>query len=902
MPRIPLDSMPALLAPLIGRAREIDELAVSLRTNRLVTLTGAGGCGKTRLAREMVERCRSVREVAWVELASTADPARVVLVVADALQMGEVEEAMFPPVPSGAMQDSERLLLVLDNAEHLIEAVAAVVADVLRTREGVTVLCTSREPLGVPGEMVWPVPPLSIPPFDRRARITAESISSFDAVQLFVERASRARRGFTLTDENAADVAQICHRLDGLPLPLELAAARARALSPARIATLLDDRFRLLAGGQRTAAARQQTMHASIVWSESLLDVREQCVLRRMAVFVGGFTSEAAHAVVGAFRDGDAEDVIDTLSRLVDKSLLQFDEARDRYSMLETIRAFAFERLAAADEQGAARDAHARFFADWVVEAGGSDEGKTLNDWWTNRTKIIDRVDVEWPNCASALGWVKPGSTVSLRMVAGLGDYWALKQSATSSARFGMPAVRLGDRSDPEWLAAVLRLQTVRTNAADIEFAALRDEALALVVASGDRRSALRLDVARAIAWALIVGPTDAVTSELVAMAREASDLGEWYVAWNATQSLGVLLTAAGRPNEADEVVKALVSARALLIRSTNAQLRGELARSNELARAAKSQIDAKLGSAADRMLAAFQAAGAAVATGDAGVLQPTLPETTLERVPLAFQIISSMVHGIDHLLAGRLDRARACLSEGSVTLFPSWRALGFLAQIELSLGDPDTARGYSAQLREATADVNAPLYRTTIDLVDAECVRMESFVDALDHAHSALHVAAVNGLWLHVVDALELVGSLLAESGRTLEAARLLSAAETSRVTLPYRYRFPHRAAYVAAAHDAVFDTTGWAEGKTLGLPQAVELAQRMRGERNRPVNGWSSLTPTERAVVREVAEGLSNPEIAAKLFMSRATVKTHLAHTYAKLGFRSRTELAAEAIRVCW
>ncbi len=889
--------MPALLTPLIGRDGQLDDLAGVLAVNRIVTLTGAGGSGKTRLAREIVERQCDGREVAWVALASTDDPTRVYALLADALRVTETKgEGLMLEVLS-ALGSCSRFLLILDNAEHLVDAVAVAVTDILNSCKDVTVLCTSRESIGVPGEVIWRVPPLSVPTWDRREVVTAESIRDVPAVRLFVDRAQRARRSFTLTDADAHSVAAICHRLDGLPLALELAAARVGTMSPSHIAEQLDDRFRLLSGGPRTAADRQQTMLASVEWSESLLDQAEQLVLRRLAVFVGGFRLEAAAAIVSSFGDVDRGDAADIVGRLVDKSLVQFDEHNDRYLLLETIRAFAWQRLEDNNESDVARDAHASFLVAWLPRAGGTATGTTMDEWWRDRQQIIARIDPDWPNCASALAWVAPGCSISLRLVAGLGDYWALKQAVTGSERFGMPAVRAGDRAKPEWLAAVLGLQTVRTNAADFEFALLHEEALEIAQANNDRRAVLRLSVARVLLRGLVMGPTDEVTAELAAISAEATDLGEWYAAWNATQSAGVLLTAAGRLGEADAVVQNLPSARAILIRATTAQLRGDLEMSLHLARQAQLLIEANLGSTADRMLASFQVAGCALATNDAAPLQHLFAQARPGRVPLAFHIISAMVHGVDHLIAGRLDEARATFAEAGSDLFPSLRALCFLAQIEVSVGNLDRAREHAAQLRRRVVDLSAPLYSTTVELVEAECQREADASAALDHAHAALSIAADYDLWPHAIDAAEMVGALLVDVGRPHEAARILASAESARSTLPYCFRFPHRSTYVAAAHAAVVSDSGWAEGLTMTLSDAVAVAQRMRGERTRPLNGWASLTPTELAVVHEVAAGLSNPEIAAKLFMSRATVKTHLSHTYAKLGFRSRTELATAA-----
>ena len=233
----------------------------------------------------------------------------------------------------------------MDNCEHLIEACADFVAQLLTANPATSVLATSREPLGVPGEITWRVPSLPCPPPARN--LDVQALSQYDAVVLFLDRARRARPSFTITEVNAPAIAQICHRLDGIPLAIELAAARCRQMSAERIATELDDRFRLLTGGSRTLTARQQTLAASIDWSHERLDDTERTAFRRLGVFVGRFPLEAAEAVVSVLGDVEAEAVFELVSRLVDKSLVMLDDSADgqpRYRLLETLRSYALER------------------------------------------------------------------------------------------------------------------------------------------------------------------------------------------------------------------------------------------------------------------------------------------------------------------------------------------------------------------------------------------------------------------------------------------------------------------------------------------------------------------------------------------------------------------------------
>jgi predicted ATPase len=328
------NNLPIQLTSFVGRSEELAAVELLLDGERLVTLTGAGGAGKTRLglhaAAELADRWPD--GVWWVDLSSVTDPGLVPDVVA--ATVGVLVEPVGGPLRALTVQLRDRRLLVcLDNCEHLLAASADLVEALLRSCPEVSVLATSREPLDLPGETVWRVP----------------SMVEDEAVSLFVERASHVRPWFTLDETNEDAVLRLCRRLDGMPLAIELAAAWLRTLTPAQIADGLDDRFALLVRGSRGVVARQQTLAASIDWSHDLLDDVDQVVFRRLAAFSGGFSLDAARAVGGAAPVGEVE-VLVALGRLVDKSLVVMDE-RDgeaRYRLLETIRQYAADRLAAA--------------------------------------------------------------------------------------------------------------------------------------------------------------------------------------------------------------------------------------------------------------------------------------------------------------------------------------------------------------------------------------------------------------------------------------------------------------------------------------------------------------------------------------------------------------------------
>ncbi|MGH2369353.1 MAG: ATP-binding protein, partial [Chloroflexota bacterium] len=542
-------NLPVQLTSFVGREQALADLAGYLTppggAGRLLTLAGAGGCGKTRLALQAAAcLVDAFPDGVWlVELAALTDPSLVPQTTYAALGVREVPPESVVEALVAHLRP-KRALLVLDNCEHVVGACAALVAALLRGCPDLRVIATSREPLHVPGEVTWRVPPLSLPPPGLPAPAPPERLVAYEAVRLFFERAQAVQPGFALSDRNAAAVAQICSRLDGIPLAIELAAARVPALPVAQLAGRLDDCFRLLTDGSRTSLARHRTLEAAIDWSYDLLSAPERLLLNRLAVFAGGWTLEAAEAVASVRsstfgvrrspthpnfepRTSNPElGVLEGLVGMVDKSLVLMEEQPDgtaRYRLLEPIRQYGRDRLAASGEGEAVQRRHAACYLALAEQAEPELTGPQQGVW-------LHRLEGEHDNLRQALHWALEGgeAETGLRLGAALWRFWKVRGHLRECRWWVAHLLRGSAGASAALRAKALSgaSQLARIDGNSARAAALLEEGLALRRQLGDKR-----DIATALAELAVLAIDQgdwpraaALLEEGLALRREVGD------------------------------------------------------------------------------------------------------------------------------------------------------------------------------------------------------------------------------------------------------------------------------------------------------------------------------------------------------------------------------------------
>jgi predicted ATPase/class 3 adenylate cyclase/DNA-binding CsgD family transcriptional regulator len=896
--------LPVQLTSFVGRQAELSEVHELLTQNRLLTLTGAGGAGKTRLAIQTAGQLTGEfgDGVWYVDLAPLTDPELVPVTVARALGL--------PDQPGRSTMDTvvrfvrdRQLLVVLDNCEHMLDASAALVNELLGAAAGLTLLTTSREPIGVAGEVSWRVP--SLPLRD-------------EAIELFADRARRARPDFTVNNDNAAVVAEICTRLDGLPLAIELAAARVRALSLAEILDSLHDRFRLLTGGARTAVRRQQTLRASVDWSHALLTEPERVLFRRLAVFQGGFDLDAAQTVAGS---GAVEryQVMDQLTLLVDKSLVVANDSRGRtrYRLPETVRQYALEKLGESGEADAVRARHRDHYTVMAARLdapAGSDYEQRL-----------EQAHVEIDNLRASYGWSRENSDVesALALASSLQPLWL----ARGRIREGLawfdttladldahhlevaPAVRARALADK----AVLDTYTGAANgldqaeqavaiARDVDDPALLARTLTaygFTASLGYNAEVARRCFAEAIGLARAVGDQWRLSQILAEQARGAHIAGDPLGIRAAAEEGRDLADAIG-----DRFNSRLCRFYLALVQQFSGDLAGAAAQLGEVAAEAEAAHDeiwrvTSLGGqsfalARQGEAAAARAAADAILEGGAGLGGRW---AAYGHVASGFAALAAGDFAAAHEVREAALQCPIVVSGGAAALQRIWNAEAALADRDLT-----AARRWADEAVSTTLGwflMSALSTRALVAISQGEPDQAER------DAHDALACATELEAHLGVSDVLECLAILAGDSASHREAARLLGAARAIRQRTG-EVRFKIYDAYYEASAAALRDALGekdfdsaLAEGAALSTEEAIAYAQRGRGQRKRPTSGWGSLTPTERDVVRLVSEGLANNDIATRLFVSPRTVQTHLTHVYTKLGLTSRVQLAQETSR---
>jgi predicted ATPase/DNA-binding CsgD family transcriptional regulator len=909
-------NLPSPLTRFVGRESELDEAAGLLLETRLLTLTGPGGAGKTRLALRLAAAvAEDFPDGVWfVDFSPLSGGEFVWDQVAITLGIKE-------PGPSGTLADAvgrylapRQALVVLDNCEHVVEAAAGVTASLLAAAPELKMVTTSREPLGVGGEVTWAVP----------------ALSDGDAVELFSDRARQAQPRFRLRGEDADVVRSICRRLDGLPLAIELAAARTRALSPARIAAHLQNHFRLLPSGPRTAPGRQATLRASFEWSHELLPEAERALLRQLSVFAGEFDLEAVLAVCPAAS-------IELLAGLADRSLIRVDDrtdqAENRYRMLETIREFAAERLADVGEVDLVRARHRDHYLALAEAAEANLAGLDMFDWSA-------RLLGEQANLRAALTWSQDhGEAQALaRLAVALAPFWLARGRNVEAETLLRAAADRAAAVSPLLQAQLRNLECMHhilTGRSFGEVPALANEALALARAAGDKHEEAAALTTLGLMAGLLGGaeamrPYREQALSLARSAGVATGTRLLMMAFAPQMAFLVLRWFQSDPEEPRRLAQEMIDrakarrdsqllATAMWLAGFTALIQGRLADAAqflETALARAHQTDESivwkccLGLAWVAMLRGdFAAARTAVSESVAAAQRSHIVGGSERMVdPFAKWILGWM-----ELASGGAARARDTLAElvgvirpTSLFRFVAGPPLVILAESHLALGGLDEA---VVSLDEATSLARAGALTWVLGragLVRAKLRAREGDPqEAESLAHEAVALGREAGDKLGLVDGLELLARLAAELDSPKEAARLLAAVESLRSELGYA-RFPVDQrpydAAVARAREALAPddfAAAWGEGANLSVDAAIAYAARGRGERRRPTAGWASLTPSELEVVRLVGQHLSNPAIAARLFVSRATVKTHLVHIFSKLGIDSRSALAAEAVR---
>jgi predicted ATPase/DNA-binding CsgD family transcriptional regulator len=877
--RVSVGNLPAEPNSFIGRERDLAELASLLSDVRALTLCGPGGIGKTRLALRLAgEIVPDFADGAWlVELADTVDPALVPGRVAVALGIREETGRPLAETLVDALRP-RRLLLILDTCEHVVAACAAVVQQLIGGCPSLRLVATSREPLRVRGETVWRVPPLAVPD-----TLVTGDMTRHEAIRLFVERAAAARPGFALAADNSGAVASLCRTLDGMPLAIELAAARVRVLSIEQIAGRLDDRFRLLASGDRTAPPRQQTLRAAVDWSYELLTEPEQVLLRRLSVFAGWNLAMAEQICAdGAIPAGQ---VLDLLAALIDKSLVTLDAELDgdaRYRLLDTIREYATDRLAASGEEAAIRLLH----RDYVLGLVESVAGKAFlrgDPPWPARVAMHRRIDAERANCRAALGLCleRGDAAEGLRLCSALRGPWIAHGDVSEGASWFGRFLALDRPVPPSIRARALMLRAeIAFEQQDYPVAGESAQAgLDLCRAAGGRGAAGALRMLAVVS--LRAGnQADALAAADAAIAAATGDGDDWEEGLSLAARAAVLARQ-GRLNEAQRAYELALE----VLRDNNgwgvaqtlygfgglARARGDHAAAAghfAAALALYREIDARPEIA--RCLAGLSWVGLAQRNLDLAAASLAesvqLSLATGQRLAIARGIQAAAM-----LAAARNEPGRAVrLAGAALSLLAA--AGHVVSPSAMALADQllDSARRRLGET--AVADL----------LADGGAMSAYEAVTYATDNDSTDRAGRVPG------EAGQLQAGNGAAAGTALADAAVTDAAVTGAALAGMRSATDTRPGTGPAG-----DLPG-APAPAPGLP-GVPVSPAASGPAAGPLLASSALTAREREIAVLIARGLTNRGIAEELVISPATAARHVANIFTKLGLRSRAQVAA-------
>lgn len=909
-------SAPDASSSFIGREDELAQLGELLERSRLITVVGAPGMGKTRLARELCRRRSAASR--FVDLAPIGDPASVLRALAVALAVPEVaEQGLLEGVI--ARLRAERVLLVLDNCEHLVVACGELCGVLLAGASELSILATSRERLGVAGESVWLLAPLGVP--ERGEALPApEALLRYPAVGLFLERAQAAQPEFVLNGYVAPAVVEICRRLDGIPLAIELAAARVDMFTPAEIARRLEGRVGLPSDPGVPDTARHRTLEEALDWSYGLLSPAERALLRRLSVFVGGFELESAEAVCAGGELGRVE-LAGTLASLVSKSLVALDPERDSPSqtshrLLETVRAYASDRLEQAGEAPACREAHARFCLDLAEELEPELTGP-------GQVCALERLDRERENLRRALEWSLGHGhhELALRLAGSLVLFWRVRCHFSEGRDLLDAAVSASDGAAPAlkpkalWGLGFLTLMAGDPDAAMPALEESLERARELNDLKGCARALLVIgncQLYREGASAM------SLLEESAALARKAQD------SWCLAHALALAGwehycredLAAARPllEECLEVARGHQDKQSLRL---GLVMLGSLAVTQDDSHSAEPLLGEAL-LVAEELRDDYVKAKALESLGDlafaAGEYERS--QELLERA-LAIQEAGPPVDLVFPLVSlaavtratGERSRARLLLEEAlrlaGGDVHARMAALQGAGELAADDGEEASARRrFEEALELARAhDAKRAAARALAGLGYLARGRGDVTRAASLHAE-ALTLRCQSGDVRGVASSLEALAGLAAATGRCEHAADLFGAAEGLRVAKGYA-RAPWESSAWAADTAVVRQSlagpdfsAAFTRGAGRSMTQAVAVASR-EARHPRSVSGWASLTARERELAALVAEGLTNPQIANRLMISLRTVKDHMSHIFSKLGIARRSELAREVSR---